>query len=163
MVACFAATTLDTATRLQRYVISELATVYKFPNLTGRHPATMIAVISAFILAFYNGSGKGALTLWPLVGTVNQLLSSLALLVVTIYLAKKKISTVYTVIPMIFMAIMTGWAMVLNLEKFFTTSNWLLFLIGLAVFFLEIWMMIECVVVMKKVYGVEEGLPQPAS
>jgi carbon starvation protein len=162
-IVSFAATTLDTATRLQRYVISELATVYKFPKLTGRHPATMIAVISAFILAFYNGSGKGALTLWPLVGTVNQLLSSLALLVITIYLAKKKISTVYTVIPMIFMAIMTGWAMVLNLEKFFTTSNWLLFLIGLAVFFLEIWMIIECVVVMKKVYGVEEGLPQTAS
>ena len=162
-IVSFAATTLDTATRLQRYVISELATVYNFPKLTGRHPATMIAVISAFILAFYNGSGKGALTLWPLVGTVNQLLSSLALLVVTIYLAKKKISTVYTVIPMIFMTIMTGWAMVLNLQKFFTSSNWLLFLIGLAVFFLEIWMIIECVVVMKKVYGVEEGLPQTAS
>lgn len=162
-IVSFAATTLDTATRLQRYVISELATVYKFPKLTGRHPATMIAVITAFILAFYNGSGKGALILWPLVGTVNQLLSSLALLVITIYLAKKKISTVYTIIPMIFMAIMTGWAMVLNLEEFFTTSNWLLFFIGLAVFFLEIWMMIECVVVMKKVYGVEEGLPQPAS
>ncbi|MBW1789915.1 MAG: carbon starvation protein A [Deltaproteobacteria bacterium] len=162
-IVSFAATTLDTATRLQRYVIGELATVCKFPKLTGRHPATMIAVITAFILAFYNGSGKGALTLWPLVGTVNQLLAALSLLVITLYLAKKKVSTVYTIIPMIFMVIMTGWAMVLNLEKFFTTSSWLLFFIGFAVFVLEIWMMIESVVVLKKVYGVEEGLPQPAS
>jgi len=108
----FAATTLDTATRLQRYIIGELAIACKVPALANRHPATMIAVLTAFILSFYNGSGKGALTLWPLFGTANQLLAGLALLVITVYLVKKKIPTIYTVIPMVFMIAMTGWAMV---------------------------------------------------
>jgi len=142
-IVSFAVTTLDTATRLQRYVIGELAMAYKMPRLAGRHPATLIAVLSAFVLAFYNGSGKGALVLWPLFGTVNQLLGALALLIVTIYLAKKRMSTVYTLIPMVFMTIMTGWAMLINLGDFYRNSNWLLFTIGVSVFILEVWMILE--------------------
>ncbi len=154
-VVSFAATTLDTATRLQRYIVAELATAWGVPSLARRHPATIIAVVSAFILAFYNGSGKGALTLWPLFGSVNQLLAGLALLVVTVYLAYRKAPLVYTMIPMIFMLFMTGWAMVLNLNKFYSSANWLLFCIGLAVFVLEIWMIIESAIILRKVYGEE--------
>ncbi len=46
-VAGFAATTLDSATRLQRYVVQELAAGLAekspvFDPLTGRHPATLV-------------------------------------------------------------------------------------------------------------------------
>jgi carbon starvation protein len=58
--------------------------------LKKRHPATLLAVTTAFLLAFYNGSGNGALVLWPLFGSVNQLLAGLALMVITAYLASKK-------------------------------------------------------------------------
>ncbi len=142
-IVSFAATTLDTATRLQRYIIGELAVANHLPFLAKRHPATLIAVLSAFFLAFYNGSGKGALILWPLFGTVNQLLASMALLVITIYLSKQRISIKFTVVPMSFMVIMTGWAMVLNLRTYITDQNWLLAGIGTMVFILEIWMIIE--------------------
>jgi len=74
---------------------------------------------------------------------VNQLLGALALLIVTIYLAKKRVSTVYTLIPMVFMTIMTGWAMLINLGDFYRNSNWLLFTIGVSVFILEVWMILE--------------------
>ena len=147
----FAATTLDSATRIHRYVVSELAGAWNINVLRGKYAATLVVIIFAFILAFFNGSGKGALTLWPLFGTVNQLLAGLALLVITIYLAKRKTRTFYTALPMIFMIFMTGWAMILNLKKFFTTSNWLLFGIGVAVFILEIWMIIESFIITKKV------------
>ncbi len=149
-IVSFAATTLDTATRLQRYVISELAMAYKIPALTNRHPATIVAVGSAFVLAFYNGSGTGAMALWPLFGTCNQLLGALALLVITIYLHQKKAPLVYTMIPMLFMVVMTGWAMVLNLQDYYTKGNALLFVIGLLVFVLEIWMIIECILFARK-------------
>lgn len=154
-VVSFAATTLDTATRLQRYIVAELASAWGAPALAKKHPATLIAVITAFILAFYNGSGQGALKLWPLFGSVNQLLAGLALLVITIYLAYKKAPLVYTLIPMVFMIFMTGWAMLINLGNYYTKANWLLFYIGLAVFMLEIWMVIESVIVLKKVYGMD--------
>lgn len=149
-VASFAATTLDTATRLQRYIVAELAQALNKPAIAGKHPATAIAVISAVLLAFYDGSGKGALALWPLFGATNQLLAGLALLVITIYLAREKIPVRYTVIPMIFMVIMTTWAMILNLFKFFQTSKWLLFVICFVTLFLEIWMIVESVIVLKQ-------------
>jgi carbon starvation protein len=152
-VASFAATTLDTATRLQRYVVGELGRAWGAPAVSGRHPATMIAVGTALILAFYNGSGKGAQTLWPLFGSVNQLLAGLALLVITVYLAHKKSPLRYTLIPMVFMLIMTGWAMLINLEGFYAGANWLLFCIGLVVFVLEIWMIIESVIVLIKLHA----------
>lgn len=145
----FACTSLDTATRIQRYVITELAEAYKVTPLIKPRPATLFAVFTAFVLAFYNGSGKGALTLWPLFGAVNQLLAGLALLVVTIYLAKRKIRTIYTAVPMVFMIAMTGWAMVANLQDFFQTKNWLLVVINLAVMFLEFWMVVESALVIK--------------
>jgi carbon starvation protein len=159
-IVSFAATTLDSATRIQRYVVVELSSAWKIKPLTGRQAGTAFAVLSAILLAFYDGSGKGALKLWPLFGSVNQLLAGLALLVTTIYLARRKVNIAYTCIPMIFMIIMTGWAMILNIQKFYATSNWLLFCIGLAVFVLEIWMVIESVVVLKTVYSTEEGLPE---
>ncbi|TES90774.1 MAG: carbon starvation protein A, partial [Desulfobacteraceae bacterium] len=93
-------------------------------------------------------------------GSVNQLLAGLGLLVVTIYLARRKINIAYTCIPMIFMLFMTGWAMIINIGRYYSSANWLLFIIGLAVFALEIWMIIESALVLKTVYDKEEGLPE---
>jgi len=159
-VVSFAATTVDTATRIQRYVVVELSNAWNFKPLAVRQVATLFAVITAALLAFYDGSGKGALKLWPLFGSVNQLLAGLALLVTTIYLARRKVNIAYTGIPMLFMIIVTGWAMALNIQEFYNTANWLLFIIGLAVFALEVWMIIESVVELKTVYGKQKRLPK---
>jgi carbon starvation protein len=159
-IVSFAATTLDSATRIQRYVVVELSNAWNFKPLTGRQAATAFAVLSAALLAFYDGSGKGALKLWPLFGSINQLLAGLTLLVLTIYLARRKINIAYTCTPMIFMVIMTTWAMIINIGRYYSSSNWLLFIIGLAVFLLEIWMIIESALVLKTVYDKEEGLPE---
>ena len=144
-IVSFAATTMDSATRIQRYVVSELANVYKMPVFSNKYVATTIAIVSAFILAFYNGSGKGALTLWPLWGTVNQLLAGLTLLVITIYLLRKHIKIRYTIIPMFSIIFMTGWAMIVNIRAYFEQGNCLLFGIGLVIFLLELWMIIESI------------------
>ncbi len=152
-VASFAATTLDTATRLQRYIVAELGTAIGNSTISKKHPATIIAVGTALFLAFYNGTGKGALTLWPLFGACNQLLAGLSLLVITVYLVKKEMPVIYTITPMAFMLFMTGWAMIINLQSFYETSNWLLFSIGITITILEIWMIIESLIVIKKGYS----------
>lgn len=158
-IVSFAATTLDSAARIQRYVVSELAGACKIPIFTKAHPATMLVIGSALLLAFSAEGGKGALSLWPLFGTVNQLLAGLALLVISIYLAKQKTAIRYTFIPMLFILGMTGWAMLLNLEDFFSQEKWLLLSIGLAVLLLELWMIIESVVVLKVAYSKTRFLP----
>ena len=146
----FAGTTLDTATRVQRYVIGEFFTDLGLPALANRWVATFLAVFTAFLLAFAQKDGKGALILWPLFGTVNQLLAGLALLVATVYLARIKKPIWFAALPMVFMIFMTGWAMVLNIEKFARTHNTLLLTIGIIVFLLEIWMIIEAVIALGK-------------
>ena len=155
-ISSFAGTTLDSAVRIQRYVVGELAEDLKLPKLSNRWTATTIAVITAAALAFVNtqdgkitfgANALGALRLWPLFGTVNQLLAALALLVVTMYL-KKSGGLKYLVsgIPCIIMLIVTGWAMVLNEIKFCADRNILLIVIGGIVFLLAVWMTAETLV-----------------
>ena len=89
-VASFAATTLDTATRIQRYVIAELFGGLKIEAVTNRYTATVIAVGTALPLAFATGAGGAcALKLWPLFGATNQTLAALALIIITLYLKTK--------------------------------------------------------------------------
>ena len=90
-VASFAGTSLDTSTRLQRYFISELFTSKNGKNIfQNRYFSTFLVVVTAALLAFNTGAnGKGALKLWPLFGSINQILATLALLVISIYLKKQ--------------------------------------------------------------------------
>ncbi|MBT8042279.1 MAG: hypothetical protein KJN98_03850, partial [Pontiella sp.] len=81
-------------------------------------------------------------------GAVNQLLGGLALLVITVWLAKSGIPIVFTALPMLFMIVMTGWAMKINLTTFFAQGEWMLFGIGSIITVLEIWMVVEGVIVL---------------
>ena len=126
-VASFAGTTLDTATRIQRYIATELfgSHLKIFKN---KYFATFFAVATAAFLAFATGAdGKGALSLWPLFGAVNQTLAALALIVITIYLRNKGgIKWIFAGIPAIFMSFVTAWAVILNEIDFLSNRNWLL-------------------------------------
>lgn len=145
----FASTTLDTATRLQRYIVCEFSAANNIPFFQNMYAATGLATLSAAGLAFYDGTGQGALKLWPLFGTINQLMAALALLLLTVYFVRNKKPVMIALIPFLFMVVMTGWAMVINIGTYFDTQNWLLLVIGLVVFILEIWMILESVIVLK--------------
>jgi carbon starvation protein len=148
-IASFAGTTLDTSTRIQRYVISELATDFKIPLLSNRWVATSFAVLTAAGLAFATGAdGTGAMKLWPLFGNANQLLAALALLVVTLYLKSKGgLKYIITAVPCLIMLVITSWAMVRNEIDFYKQENWLLVIIAAVISVLAIWMIIEAVLV----------------
>jgi len=147
-IASFAGTTLDTSTRIQRYVISELATDLRIPFLSNRWAATTFAVLTAAGLAFATGAdGKGAMVLWPLFGSANQLLAALALLLVTLYLKRKGgMKFVVTAVPCVIMLVITSWAMVKNEMGFIARKDWLLVIIGGVIFSLALWMTIEALV-----------------
>ena len=152
-IASFAGTTLDTATRIQRYVVSELANDLRIPFLANRWIATTFAVLTAAGLAFATGAdGKGAMKLWPLFGTANQLLAALSLLVVTLYLKSKGgLKFIVAALPCLVMLVITNWAMVKNEILFLTNEKyagekWLLSTIGAVIFVLALWMTIEALI-----------------
>jgi carbon starvation protein len=144
-VASFAGTTLDTATRIQRYVIAELFGGFRMNFLTGRYVATFIAVASALVLAFATGAGgAGALKLWPLFGAVNQTLAALALIIITLYLKRRGgLKWMIAGLPAIFMSVMTIWAVILNQVSFSAGKNALLTVINICILIVALWIAIE--------------------
>lgn len=168
LVACFAATTLDSATRLQRYVIQELAGTLRIAPLTNKYVATGFAVVTAGIVAMIPAPGSvpgtGGLILWPLFGATNQLLAGLAFMVTVFYLWRRGKGVWFVAIPMVLMMIMPAWAMMWNM--FNSSSGWwhqdktLLFWTGAAILAIQVWMIVEGFLLLPKVKGVlEEGLP----
>jgi carbon starvation protein len=144
-VASFAGTTLDTATRIQRYIVTELFTTVRLRVFQNRYVATGFAVATAALLAFASGAdGKGALSLWPLFGAVNQTLAALALIIVTLYLKERGgWSWIYAGIPAVFMSVITIWAAVLNQLQFGTEQNILLQIINAVIILIVLWVTAE--------------------
>ncbi len=153
-VASFAGTTLDTATRIQRYIVTELGNSLKIRWFNNIYISTAFAVVTAGLLAFSTGAdGKGALTLWPLFGAVNQTLAGLALIVITVYLRTKGgWKWLISGIPAIFMVVMTFWASMMNEINFIREHNWLLTVTNTIVLLLVLTIVFEGI---KKFFEVE--------
>ena len=64
LIISFAATSLDTASRIQRYIISEIGEATKIKPLENRYVASAIAISSAYFLMMSGDGGKGGLKLW---------------------------------------------------------------------------------------------------
>lgn len=144
-VASFAGTTLDTATRIQRYVVTELSGDLRVKVMQDRYVATLFAVGTAALLAFATGAdGNGALKLWPMFGAVNQLLAALVLIIITLYIrAKRGLWSLLAGLPALFMLIVTIWGVIANEVNFINQSNWLLALVNGSVLILSCWVVVE--------------------
>jgi carbon starvation protein len=174
LVACFAATTLDTATRLQRYVVQELGSTFRLAPMTNKYAATGLAVGLGLVVAMLPGPpppgqtagvpGQGGLILWPLFGAVNQLLAGLAFMVTTFYLWRRSKPVLFIVLPMLMMLFMPAWALLYQMfapeSGWFYTGQHLLFGFGCAIIGLQVWMIVEGFLIWPRVKGVlEEQLP----
>ncbi|MBS3818071.1 carbon starvation protein A [bacterium] len=106
-VAEFALTSLDTATRLGRFTFQEFfrsENPSSFQNLmTNRFVATFFTILPGGILAL-TGTYQA---IWPIFGSANQLLAALALLAVSVWLAKKHIQNRFVRYPMFLMFAIT--------------------------------------------------------
>ncbi|OWY71413.1 hypothetical protein B7486_12565 [cyanobacterium TDX16] len=169
LVASFAATTLDTATRLQRYVIQELAQTFHLKPLMGAQGATIFAVVTAAIIAaipppketWATGMGKGGLTLWPVFGAVNQLLAGLSFMVVAFYLARRKMPTWFIAAAAVVMLVLPAGAMLYQLlnttDGFWPKGQYHLVAAAIIILLLEFWMVAEALKLWPKVQGVLEA------
>jgi carbon starvation protein len=163
LVISFAATSLDTATRVQRFVVQELGVIYKIKALTNRYFAGLIAVGSALFLllaASPKGPGSGGLVLWPLFGAGNQLLAGLTLLILSIWLKQSGKNYWVTLVPAVFLGLVTCIAMSINMQDFLATENWMLLGISGLIVALEFWIVLEGIAAFRAVKSVEIDLTQ---
>ncbi|MBM1145881.1 Carbon starvation protein A [Alcanivorax sp. ALC70] len=152
MAALFAGTTMDTGLRLQRYIFQEWGEIYNQAWMRKPFPATLLAVISCLVLAFGAGGadGSGGLLIWPLFGTTNQLLAGLTLLVVTVMLVRRGRPTFYTLVPLVFLLLMTLAALLIQLKGFYTEQNWFLLGLDLVVLVAAILVTLECAAALRR-------------
>tara|TARA_B100000949_G_scaffold89629_1_gene80061 strand:+ start:645 stop:1919 length:1275 start_codon:yes stop_codon:yes gene_type:complete len=145
MAILFAATTMDTGVRLQRYIVQEAGTIYNIPALTGKGLSTAVAVGCCLALAFGagGGGGTGGLVIWPLFGTTNQLLAALTLLVLSVFLLKQSRPSRYTFVPFLFLLTMTVWALLIQLKAFFENEQFFLLGLDLVILVTAIWVALE--------------------
>jgi carbon starvation protein len=104
--------TLDVCTRLARYIFQELTGL---KSRTGGYLAAAASLFLPLVFLLITKE-KAYLVAWPIFGTSNQLLASLTLLAISIWLIKTGKKAVYAVIPMVFMLVVTLWSLV-NLTK----------------------------------------------
>jgi carbon starvation protein len=152
MVVLFAGTTMDSGVRLQRYIIQEWGHIYNIPVLNRGVVATLVAVSACLLLAFGAGGpdGAGGLVIWPLFGSTTQILAGMTLLAISVMLIKLGRPARYTLIPMVFVLLMSFWAGVVKLIEFYRDGNWLLVVIDAIVLITSLMVMLEAASVISK-------------
>src|ERR1700747_2277985 len=120
--ALFILTTVDTGTRVARYVLQELmGKVHKPFGNSAWLPGNLLTsslVVLGWGYMIYTGTIS---TIWPLFGTGNQLLATIALAVSTTFLinmGKAKYAWI-TAVPMLFVGVTTLTAGVLSIQNIF--------------------------------------------
>jgi carbon starvation protein len=121
MLNAFVLTTLDTGTRLGRFILTELAGK-KVPLLKNRWLASLVIIIFAAIL----GVTESYKAIWPVFGASNQLVAALALIIVSSYLVGIKRPKAYTIYPAYFMLVTTFAALGYQGYNFFRARSYLL-------------------------------------
>jgi carbon starvation protein len=99
--------TLDVSTRLGRYLLQEL---FGWRTRLGAAAATLLTVGPALYFVLAGGQGAWA-KFWTLFGASNQLLAALTLLVLTVWLRRQGRRYLFTLLPMLFVAAITVWAL----------------------------------------------------
>lgn len=140
-VSAFALTTLDTATRLGRFLFQEFFEDMggkEDSPLTNMYVSTLITVVLGSFLAV-----GGYTIIWPIFGSANQLLSALALMTIALWLKKSGKSFSYITIPMIFMLVVTLSALVLLMRSNLIAGNYVLVVLPVLLFVLALVLAVE--------------------
>ncbi|HIH51976.1 MAG TPA: carbon starvation protein A [Nanoarchaeota archaeon] len=138
MVNQFILTSVDTSSRLGRFVFSETL----FPKLKDRFLVTLIVLIPAWLLAITNSYQ----TLWRLFGTSNQLIASITLIGVAAYFISQKIKVKFILIPMFFVLVTTLYSLVyltFRTGGYLSEGNFALVIISMLMFILGIMVSLE--------------------
>ncbi len=152
VVVGFAMTSVDTGARLLRFNIEEIADTIGLHALKNRYLSTLLAVSAIGFFAFFEVDGKPAgLFLWTLFGTTNQILAALTLLTVTIYLYRKKKPVLYTMLPMLLVLGATVSGMIMGIIKAVSHQQWMVAMVGAVIFLLAAWVLLEALLVVRKV------------
>jgi carbon starvation protein CstA len=106
--------------------------------MTGIRLAIARALIGMIASEFFFSVSGTVRQMWPVFGAGNQLLGALALLAVTVWLAKTGINPIFTFIPMVFMFVVTLMSLFLFAWQNFQNQSYTLAVIATMLFLLAV-------------------------
>ena len=142
LVISFAATSLDTALRIQRLVLAELGSIYELRPLQNRWIGGGIAAGSVLLL-IYADYEHGAKSLWPVFGATNQVLASFTLLIIALYLRTLGRRSVAYAAPAVVVMGITLCAMFVQVSRDIGQEKWLVASVGALIAVLTAWVSLE--------------------
>ncbi len=166
-VATFALTSLDTATRIGRFVLQELlqpeqgasgaAAGLRSLFSRNRFLATTVTVIAGGALAL-SGTER---SIWPVFGAANQMLAALAFLAVLVWMMHRGRKAIFILLPTLFMFVVTLGALSWMVVRFARDGKWLLMVISVLLAMLSLVLIREAIGALRKARGVNanEGRP----
>ncbi|MFT5154376.1 MAG: carbon starvation protein, partial [Planctomycetota bacterium] len=142
LVISFAATSLDTALRIQRIVLAELGATYKIKPLQNRWIGGAVACGSVLAL-IYADYDQGAKSLWPVFGATNQVLAALTLLLCALYLRAMGRKTLAYILPACIVMVVTFAAMGIQVTRDIAAGKIMVSIVGGLIAVLTLWVALE--------------------
>lgn len=148
-VSAFALTSLDTATRLARFIFQEF---FEKNHGEGKQSIFCNMWVSTTITVVLGGALalKGYQLVWPIFGSANQLLAALALLAVASWLKGSKLNYKMTVLPMFFMFAATLSSLILEVKNYLNlamtkggVANYIMTVLPVVLFILALVLVVE--------------------
>ncbi|RKY30545.1 MAG: carbon starvation protein A [Candidatus Omnitrophota bacterium] len=135
----FVMTTLDSATRITRYIQEEIfLETAKIKIFKNRYFSAAVIIGFATILALGNWKA-----IWPVFGASNQLVAAIILFVTGCFLINQKKNPLITFIPSIFMFLTTIVALIYECKVFYSQKKLLLGNISVILIILAFFVIIE--------------------
>ena len=149
MAVLFAATTMDTGVRLQRFVVQEIGEIVGL-RLTPV-VATAIVLVVCVGLSFGAGAdGSGGMVIWPLFGTTNQILAALTLSILAVMLTRKRRPVLPVLVPLLFVLVVSLYALIIQMGSFFAERNWLLLVLDVIILIAALWVVLESAIALQR-------------
>ncbi len=153
LIISFAATSLDTAARIQRHVLEELGESWNIRSLQNRYVSACVAILTAALLVFIEKQGQGGLVLWPLFGATNQMLAALSMIVISVYLLRLGRPALSFLIPALILIVITAIGLIANIISFYLSGSLLLASFSALLLLIELWIIGESAWIIRKITG----------
>lgn len=158
--ALFILTTIDSGTRIGRYLLQDLfnTNAKKKSKKRAWFNAILFSAIISFAWGYLLYTGNIS-TIWPLFGTANQMLAVVAFAIGTTYILRSG-KTKYlwvTVVPLIFITVTTLSAAILNItQNYWPKGLYALSIISAVLILLVVLVLVECAISWKKILHMKD-------
>jgi len=157
MLKTFIMTTLDSATRITRYIFTELlGDAFNIKLFRNRYATTLLIGILAGWLALTNWQA-----IWPVFGSSNQLIAAMVFIIASVYLLTHKRKVLFAIVPAVVMLLTTITALIYKITQFLSGGKYLLAVVAIVLVLLAFFVAIKGILTFRAAHN-EKKLPAPS-